>query len=199
MPSPALPVFLRLVFALLLLALHCLACGEELGDAGERQSVDRSQYPSGPFGTRIDTVIENFTLTTVDGDPLSLQDLRSDPAARVLYINTAAGWCAACREEQPALNQLVTDFGDRGLVILVALFQDNESRPATAATVRQWTERYQSQYLVVPDPTETFSAFYDPALTPLNLVVDLDTMLIAYQSTGTDVQNLRRQFDILLR
>lgn len=197
------------LFSLLLcvLAFAFPACG----DAGtnepiDREPVDRSTYPPGPYGTTVDSVIQNFSfverLADAEGTAFSLQDLRNvggERVPRVLYINTAAGWCSACREEQPALNQLMADYESRGLRILVALFEDDDFQPANDGTVERWKTRYNTTFTVIPDPSQTFRAFYDPTLTPLNLVIDLDSMLIAYRSTGTDIQNLRRQFDALLR
>lgn len=56
----------------------------------------------------------NFTLTSLDGKPVSL----SDYAGKVVILDFWATWCPPCRNEIPHFNELAAEYGDKGLVVL---------------------------------------------------------------------------------
>jgi thiol-disulfide isomerase/thioredoxin len=56
----------------------------------------------------------NFTLSTVDGQQVSLEQYRG----KVVFLNFWATWCIPCREEMPALEQLHQTYQAQDLAIL---------------------------------------------------------------------------------
>lgn len=56
----------------------------------------------------------DFTLETLDHQPVTLADLRG----KVVIINFWASWCAPCRLEMPALQQAYEAYQGKGVVIL---------------------------------------------------------------------------------
>ena len=66
-------------------------------------------YVPGPYGALKDSTLINHCYETSEGDYLSLADIYADEEAQVLLITTSAGWCSACIEEQPYLQQWYTD------------------------------------------------------------------------------------------
>ena len=52
--------------------------------------------------------MRDLTFSDADGAPLSVGSL----AGKTLLINLWATWCAPCREEMPALNELQAEMGD---------------------------------------------------------------------------------------
>ncbi len=56
----------------------------------------------------------DFTVRTLDGEPLAARDLRG----RVAVVNFWATWCPPCRIEIPALQSLHEDYAEEGLVVL---------------------------------------------------------------------------------
>jgi peroxiredoxin len=73
----------------------------------------------------------DFKLQDVDGEPVSLAQFKGKP----VLINFWATWCAPCREEMPAMQELYDQYRDRGLVIL-ALDMEEDSRQ-----VRRWIDQ----------------------------------------------------------
>jgi thiol-disulfide isomerase/thioredoxin len=55
-----------------------------------------------------------FAVTTRDGRLLTADSLRG----RVVLVNVWATWCAPCRVEMPALQQLATQYAPEGVVVL---------------------------------------------------------------------------------
>ena len=64
-----------------------------------------------------------FTLTTLDQDSLSLEDLRG----QAVILNFWASWCPPCQEEMPAMQSVYETFKDQGLQIVAVnlAFQDS--------------------------------------------------------------------------
>ena len=56
----------------------------------------------------------DFTLATLDGESLTLSDLRGQP----VVMNFWASWCGPCRSEMPELQRLHDRLTDAGVVML---------------------------------------------------------------------------------
>ncbi len=67
----------------------------------------------------------DFTLETIDGETLSLFNLRG----QVVLINLWASWCPPCRAEMPALDNVYRQYREAGFVVLGlnTTFQDSET------------------------------------------------------------------------
>src|SRR6266849_3650016 len=80
---------------------------------------------------RLGSPAPDFKLQDVDGESISLADLKGKP----VLINFWATWCQPCREEMPAMQELYDQYRDRGLVIL-AIDMEEDSRQ-----VRRWVDQ----------------------------------------------------------
>jgi peroxiredoxin len=165
------------------LPLGLFACAPTTEGSGPS---DRSSYPAGPYGTGQGDTITDLSFVRPDDSPFALSDLFADTQNRLLLVSTAAEWCTACREEQGALESLYQEHGAAGLAVLVAVFEDANFQPATSAIAGKWREDYGLTFDVVADPSFQFADYYDETLTPMNMIVDLDTMEIVVISTGWD-------------
>ena len=155
------------------------------GGAGADVS-DRSSYPEAPYGVAQGDVITPLSFSTATGEPYGLADIFADSDKTLLLLSTAAGWCTACIEEQGALEELSTTHGPAGLEVMVSLFEDRDYQPATPALAAQWQQDHGLTFPVVVDPDFVLAAYYDSALTPMNMIVDVNTMTILRVSTGWD-------------
>jgi thiol-disulfide isomerase/thioredoxin len=145
----------------------------------------RDTYPQGPFGRGEGDVIADLSFEGADGAPVSFSTARADCAARLLLLSTSAGWCTACREEQPLLQQLSEQHAAAGLVVWVTLFENDDYAPATLRDVAAWVRRYDVTFPVVLDAPFALSAYYDRNSTPMNMLVNLETMQIVHIAIGS--------------
>jgi peroxiredoxin len=56
----------------------------------------------------------DFSLTTLDGQTITLSDLRG----KVVLLNFWAAWCPPCKAEMPAIERTYQDFKVQGFVVL---------------------------------------------------------------------------------
>ena len=78
----------------------------------------------------IGSLAPDFQLQDLDGNTVSLSDLRGSP----VMLNFWATWCGPCREEMPYLQQIYDEWQDQGLVILTINLRESQT------TVRQFME-----------------------------------------------------------
>jgi len=62
-----------------------------------------------------------FTLKNLNGDKIKLLDLSQKGT---VLVNFWASWCAPCKEEVPALNQIQQKYKDRGLTVVGISVED---------------------------------------------------------------------------
>lgn len=98
----------------------------------------------------------DFTLTTVDGQPLKLADYNG----KVVLLNFWATWCPPCRMEIPHFNELSKELAGQGAVIIgVSVDQGG------VQTVRNWMKNNVVGYPVVMDDGQ-ISRQYSNILQP---------------------------------
>lgn len=103
--------------------------------------------------------LEGTTLDGVRFDPASLDD-------RVVLVNFWATWCGPCRQEQPELNGIEAEYGDRGLAVVGVNERDD---PAAA---RAWVEEFDVAYPSIVDEPGAFADDFDFVGLPATYLVD---------------------------
>ena len=142
----------------------------------------------------------NHCFETSEGDYLPLADIYNDQGAQLLLITTSAGWCSACLEEQPYLQQWHTDHYEDGLRIIVTLFEDENLVPADKGYASDWKDRFDLTFPVVADPAVAFDAlendrtqmgwYYNTSLAPMQMLVNAKTMQILSLDVGATTDTL---------
>lgn len=84
-----------------------------------------------PAPSPLDALTETGRITTLNGDVLSVRDLRN----RVVLVDVWATWCAPCLAEMPTLKQLHNRHGDALRIVGVNV----DSLPRR--DLRQWLAR----------------------------------------------------------
>lgn len=74
-----------------------------------------------------------FTLTTLEGETISLSDLRG----QAVLVNIWASWCIPCRSEMPAMQTMYEDYADQGFTILAVNATSQDSRQDAADFVAE--------------------------------------------------------------
>ncbi|MFZ1362694.1 MAG: TlpA disulfide reductase family protein [Candidatus Nanopelagicales bacterium] len=160
---------LRLVRVLIL----SLAAGLVLTACSSASSSEQSnsRYISGdgsvvvvPEADRV--IAPEITGETLDGKPFNLADYKG----KVVPLNIWASWCAPCRAEAPALEQLSRELGPKGVQFVGINTRD--TKPAAQAFVK----RFDLTYPDVWDPDGKiqlqFRGTLPPQAIPSTLIVD---------------------------
>jgi hypothetical protein len=191
-------------FAWFLLGSGALACGTNRPEASNElpapstEGCENAGYPSGPYGTEPGSVMENVCLKGwLEPDRVARVEATLTPAAlgsfhdpdgrrniRLLLINTAALWCSACRVEHETLPKHAAALRNQGLVVITALFQGVDGKPATFRDLKVWVEAYDTNFPILLDPEYSFQGYASASTAPLNLVVDPRTMRILQKYVG---------------
>lgn len=114
----------------------------------------------------------DFSLETVDGQRLTLSDLRG----RVVAINFWATWCAPCRLEMPDLEARAEQFPDR-LAVLGVNFAE------TAEEVEAFRQEVGIEFPLLLDPKADVQRLYRVLGYPTTFFVD-EEGTIRYQHIG---------------
>lgn len=164
------------------------SAAEDAGPGTDDAALDpcalRQTYPPGPYGRAVGTRIENLSFVGLDNAPFDFASLHADCTRTLLLVSTSAGWCTACREEQPKLQSLYENFSASGLVVVVTLFEDDDFETAVLRDVEAWQRRYDLTFPVVLDAPFVLGDYYDRNSTPMNMLVDLRTMEIVTIQIG---------------
>jgi len=168
----------------LFLVVGASGCASGSGDGGD--PVDRSEYPGDPYGVSEGDVIADLAFETPEGEAFALSDVYENEDNKLLLLSTAAGWCAPCREEQPALEERYGEWKEKGLAVVVAIFEDSNYEEPTSEFVAQWRDQYALTFDVVRDASFVLEPYYNADLTPMNMFVDVDSMEILRIQTGFD-------------
>lgn len=186
----------------LVLGLTSAGCGsnkpELPPDLGAPASCVTPGYPAGPYGTEPGATVRNACfrgfaaperseLAEDTLEPLALGDF-FDPDGerdtRVLLLNTAALWCAACQIEHRTLPEHYRALAPRGLAVMTAVFQNERYEPAELGDVVAWVETFGTNFPIVLDPGYSFGLYASAETAPLNLVVDPRSMTILEKFVG---------------
>ena len=181
-----------------LFAFTLVGCGGPSTDAstGPAAVTDRTTYPEGPYGSTEGSVVKNHEMTNSDGEPYSLMaNIFSDESTTLLLVSTGAEWCSACIEEQPILDAFYNEYKADGLRIIEVIFEDINFEPADSENALNWKTSNNVSYDVVADPEFTFEIYQDRSLTPLVMLIEVNTMTILKMSSGFD----ETLFDALVR
>lgn len=155
----------RVITVALLTALALTACGS----SGSQQS--NSRYISGdgsvvvvPINERV--AAPDITGETLDGKPFNLADYKG----KVVPLNIWASWCAPCRAEAPALEQLSRELGPQGVQFVGINTRD------TKTAAEAFVKRFDLTYPDVWDPDGRiqlqFRETLPPQAIPSTLIID---------------------------
>ncbi len=173
------------------------SCGgdDEVADfCGEvaLSETDRGSFPAAPYGTGECATLQNLALTGGDGEPVSMQDIREDSQVELILLVTSAGWCSACIEEQPVLQQFHEQYGAKGLHVSIALFEDKDFASIDADFVQDWKREYDFLTLqVLADTDKQMHQYYDASLAPMLMLVDAASMKILKIFVGSELGSVR--------
>jgi cytochrome c biogenesis protein CcmG/thiol:disulfide interchange protein DsbE len=141
------------------------------------QLANQNQIQPQPGDTAPD-----FALTTFDGQPLKLSDLRG----KIVVVNFWASWCPPCRDEAPDLQAIWEDYGAQGVVVVGVAWLDADRDS------RAFMTEFGMTYPNAPDTGEVVGKLYRITGAPENFVIDQNGVIahtivnpVTYDSLAT--------------
>lgn len=164
-------------------------------------------YPQSDCGYEVGKVIPNYAFEGrtdgIDSPRVTvhladLYDPTGTKGARFLLVNSTALWCIYCAEETRALPGMKVDYSPKGVRFMTLVVEDRDGTPASPAVVDDFIRTYSLTTIVVSDPLEVTTLFFDKNAMPLNMIVDLRTMRIVKKIVGGSWSTVRSSLDLAL-
>ena len=135
------------------------------------------------------TPAPNATFTSINGQTLSLNQLRGKPVLVTFWATD----CPSCVEEIPHLIELHQHFAEQGLTIIaVAMPYDPPNHVVALAASKQLP------YFVALDPSGTLSEAFDGVqLTPTTFLIDRNGYIVTQKLGAFDPDALRQRLETL--
>lgn len=152
-------MYLPLFVAALLLLAGTVASGSCSNDNGQAGSLSES--------AKIGKHAPDFLLSGLDGEKVSLADLRGKP----VVLNFWATWCGYCVEEMPLLQEAHDERAAEGLVLLAI------NSGETAAQAGQFMLAYGYSFQVLLDSNQSVTIDYNIRGMPTTFFIDAEGII----------------------
>jgi peroxiredoxin len=138
--------------------------GETLANGATAVTIPGKSTVPAP---RVGAPAQDFTVTTIEGEQVSLSQFKGQP----VWIVFGASWCAGCQAEVPDIEAAYKEYGPKGLVILgVNITEDSD-------TVRDYAKRVGITHLIAADPESAVADAYRVSAIPAHFFVDKSGVL----------------------
>ncbi|MFO0566575.1 MAG: redoxin domain-containing protein [Polyangiaceae bacterium] len=175
------------------------------GDGGSATEAPFKSYdyPPGPYGTKVDSIIAPLDLLgwkkpaekgydAAQFEPINIAEYYNPDgkkSVKLLWINSSAVWCGPCNAEYAQLrdeNIYATDIAPKGVEIIGTLMENgaNPPGPATPVNLTAWGKKYEVAFPLALDPAFKIAAYFEQATVPGGLLVDTKTMKIVAKLAG---------------
>ena len=120
-------------------------------------------------GPQVGKLAPDFQLQSLDGQTVSLSDLRGKP----VLINFWASWCGPCRFEMPLLQEIFEEkeWSDKGLVILAINLGEDPSR------VERFMKSYGFSFLTLLSAGQDVALEYNIRSIPATFFIDKEGII----------------------
>ncbi|MBK7581031.1 MAG: redoxin domain-containing protein [Myxococcales bacterium] len=170
------------------------------------------EYPAGPYGTQVGSIIEPLALlgwtaprqAGPEGydnslfEPVNVAQYYNPTGAKpikLLWINSSAVWCGPCNEEYRYMRDNKTyqnDIKPLGVELFGTLMEDgaNPPNPAKPVNLTSWGVKYEVEAPMGLDPAFKVAKYFKQATVPGGLFVDTKTMKIVEILSGGSVPDV---------
>lgn len=146
--------------------------------------------PLPPVDPTIGNLAPNFSLGTLKGEPLALEDLRG----KAVVLNYWVTWCVPCREEMPDIEALYQEYQDEGLVVLSV----NGTKQDAMADIEQFLAEVQVSFPVLLDHSEDVYNSYRILFMPTTFFIDPHGVIQDIVLGSTDAAGFRTRVEKLV-
>jgi hypothetical protein len=194
-------------------AVGCDVCGSQQ-ECGAVGSIDGgppchpqggAPYPSNGCGFAEGLLMDDYAWTgrlagiTSPVTTLALHDYYNPDGSKpnkYMFITVSAFWCQACEDEAKHLNAMLDQYGPKGVIIVTDIAQKVDRSATTQTDVDAWIKSFALRTAVVSDGTDfVLQNFFNPSTMPLDLIIDLRTMQVVYEATGSVLPSVQAFLD----
>jgi cytochrome c biogenesis protein CcmG/thiol:disulfide interchange protein DsbE len=138
--------------------------------------------PTAPPLVRIGDPAPAFVLADLDGNPVSLADLRGRP----VIVNFWASWCGPCVEEFPLLNAAAAAHEGDGLAVVGIVFRDRSE------AARDFLARMGATWPAAMDPGDVVATRFGIIWPPDSFFIDRQGVVVSRQIGQLSAADLER-------
>lgn len=141
----------------------------------------------------------DFTLTSLDGEDITLSDLRG----KKVVLNFWATWCPPCKAEMPHMQNFYDEYGKEKNVEIIAVNLTTAERDVTADakvdTVMTFRDSFELTFpiLLDSDPDNSVGADYQIITIPTTYFIDSNGYIQRAIKGPMDVDMLKEYVDAL--
>ena len=181
-----------------------IADGGEAGTDRPCHPQGGAPYPTNGCGLAEGLLIDDYTWTgrlagiSSPTTTLTLHDYYNPDGTKpmkFMFITVSAYWCQACKDEAKHLNDMLDKYGPKGVMIVTDIAQKVDRAITDQGDVDVWIKSFALRTAVVTDPDFILQNFFDPSTMPLDLIVDLRTMQVVYDTTGSVLPSVQAFLD----
>jgi peroxiredoxin len=154
-------------------------------EAGAEQPAVEGPLP--PVDPSIGNLAPDFTLTTLDGETVTLAELRGRP----VLLNYWVTWCIPCRDEMPVIQALQEEYKNEGLVVLSI----NGTRQDALKDVENLISEFALSFPVLLDESEHVYNGYRILFMPTSFFIDKRGVIQDIVLGSTDENGFRTRLE----
>lgn len=128
----------------------------------------------------------DFTIKSIDGKDIKLSDYKG----KYVMLDFWASWCVPCRQENPNVVKQYGKYHDKGFNILGISLDTEKPDWQKAINADKLTWAHGSDLQRFEGPTERL---YHIEAIPSNFIINPDGVIVAKNSTGTDLEDFLKQ------
>ncbi|WP_127588182.1 TlpA family protein disulfide reductase [Paenibacillus koleovorans] len=136
--------------------------------------------------TKVETA--DFTLSDLDGNQVTLQELRG----KTVFINFWATWCLFCVEEMPDMEKVYQAYKERDVVVLAIAVGENRKEVSDYLQNKGYTFR------ILLDPDKSVTNAYDVQSIPTSIFIDKEGRVSQKRVGAMDEEKMRAAIDRML-
>jgi hypothetical protein len=182
---------------------HGTAVGAGGAATTELPAYDVTEYPPGPYGTQVGSVIAPIQMLGWNHPaeagydvealepvtPAKFWNPNGDKPTKLLWINSSAVWCGPCNAEYLEMRDSGTyrnELEPRGVDVIGTLMEDgkNPPGPATPSNLSAWGTKYEVEFALAVDPASKMGAYFTADAFPGGLLVETKYMTIVAKLSG---------------
>jgi thiol-disulfide isomerase/thioredoxin len=123
-----------------------------------------------------------FRAKTLDGEEFTKESLKG----KVVLVQFWTTWCPHCKEDQPAVDNILRDFFGQGLVVLAVNVGESKK------TVRKYLDQSPRACKIVLTEDANLAAMFAANSFPLYVLIDRDGKLAGKQNGSGGEEALRQ-------